>query len=110
MWAHHLESRALRGFFVRRPKLPLQRKPYGQKKQDVEQPRMTNGHVAIGIQYDMALAFVKANPDLSTEQIIQLAAVGSMIQFDAVIDQHYPGKSAPEITSKLRNVRLGEAR
>lgn len=34
----------------------------------------------------MALAFATANPDLSTEQIIQLAAVGSTIQFDAVID------------------------
>lgn len=76
---------------------------------------MTNGlkalgYVALGIQYDMALAFAKANPDLPTEQIIKLAAVGSTIQFDAVIDQHYTGRSASEITSKLRNVRLGKAR
>lgn len=89
--------------------------PMSRKKQDVEQPGMTNGlkalgHVAIGIQLDMALAFAKANPDLPTEQIIKLAAVGSTIQFDAVIDQHYTGKSAPEITSKLRNVRPGKAR
>ncbi|MCG8911002.1 hypothetical protein [Pseudomonas sp. DP-17] len=85
------------------------------KSNETDQPGMTNGlkalgHVAIGIQYEMGLAFAKANPNMSTEDILKLAAIGAVIQYDAVIDQHYTGKSAPEITSKLRNTRPGKAR